>query len=68
MKDTSSARYSEEKIRSDYRNEGKMMKMKTSHHVTEFLNPTRKKSPDPMTKAAFFTESQSPPVFSCSER
>jgi len=39
------------------------MKMKIAHHVTEFLNPTRKKSPDPMTKAAFFTESHSPPLF-----
>ena len=35
--------------------------MWSTYHMTEFRNATRKKSPDPMMKAAFFMESHKPP-------
>lgn len=38
-----------------------------SYHVSEFPNAAKNKIPDPMTKAAFFTESHRPPVLSCTQ-
>ncbi|KAG5843275.1 hypothetical protein ANANG_G00149070, partial [Anguilla anguilla] len=38
------------------------------YHVIEFPNAARRKIPEPMMKAAFFRESQSPPVASCRVR
>lgn len=39
-----------------------------SYHVSEFPKAAKNKMPDPITKAAFFTESKSPPEPSCAPR
>lgn len=39
-----------------------------SYHVSELPNAAKNKIPDPMTNAAFFTESHSPPEPSCAEK